>query len=262
MKLVHVTLICLVITSALLGAGCKQSAATPPVPAVNEPEPLVFASSTPVPEETTTTIKIGAINYSVEAVKDAEGTVKNFTVKKDGKVWKSVVAGLGETGVHIFKQTKRYVYLAPELDISNGYILFEATPTRLIRVDIANGDQKVFQLGGVAEDISADDKYILWIVAGQGSLNFSILDTTTGKRTLTVPVEKQFSQAGNARFSPDTKKFAYATAVGIPDRDGGAVVSVDIARKQQVKLVENLHTGQVPHIYGWKTTSTIDYRFE
>lgn len=247
--------------SVFLVAGCG-SQPTAVKPTIVEPEPLVFTSSTPASEASTTTLSVGAVVFSVETVAGDNGTAKSYTLKKNGSVWKTLEAGLGESGINVFKQTKQFVYLAPEIDGLGGYILYEALPTRVIRVDLKTGDQKVFQVGGVLEDISQDEKQMLWVVAGQGSLSFAIYDTATGKRTLTIPVEKQFSQAGNARFSPDMKKFAYAAALGIPDRDGGAVVSVDIAKKQQTKLVEDLHVNKVPHVYGWKSASTIDYRFE
>ena len=256
------TLVSLLSFTVLL-TGCGSSSQPAAIkPVVVEPEPLVFSSSTPAPEEATTTLHVGTVLYSVETVRDENGMAKSYTLKKDGTAWKTLEAGLGESGINVFKQTKQFVYLAPEIDGLGGYILYEALPTRVIRVDLKTGDQKVFQVGGVLEDISQDEKQMLWVVAGQGSLNFAIYDTATGKRTLTIPVEKKFSQAGNARFSPDMKKFAYAAALGIPDRDGGAVISVDIAKKQQTKLVEDLHVNKVPRVYGWKSASTIDYRFE
>jgi hypothetical protein len=249
--------LCLVILIA--GCGSKREAVAP---TVAEPEPLVFTSSTGVIEKPTTTVRVGASVLNVETVIAENGTVKHYALKKDGSAWKTIEAGFGESGIQIFKQTKQYVYLAPEIDGLGGYILYEALPTRVIRVDLKTGDQKVFQFGGVLEDISDDDKQMLWVIAGQGSLSFAVYDTATGKRTLTIPVEKKFSQAGNARFSPDMKKFAYAAALGIPDREGGVIMSVDIAKKQQTKLIEDLHSNKVPRVYGWRTASIVDYRFE
>ncbi len=250
-------LLCL--TFLVAGCGSQQAVV---VPTTVEPEPLVFTSSTSVAEKPTTTVRVGSMVLSVETVVGENGLIKNYTLKKDGSVWKTLEAGFGESGIHVFKQTKQFVYLAPEIDGLGGYILYEALPTRVIRVDLKTGDQKIFQVGGVLEDVSDDDKQMLWVVAGQGSLSFAVYDTTTGKRTLTIPVEKKFSQAGNARFSPDMKKFAYAATLGIPDREGGVIMSVDIAKKQQTKLIEDLHSNKVPRVYGWRTASIVDYRFE
>lgn len=252
----------LLVGSSLLVAGCGSNGPSAALPAAHEPEPLVFTSSTPVVAAATTTLEVGSAMLRVETVKADDGSAKNFVIKKDGVLWKTIAAGAGESAISVFKQTKQYVYLAPEIDGFGGYILYEALPTRVIRVDLKTGDQKVFQVGGVLEDISADEKQMIWIIAGQGTLGFAVYDVASGKRVLTIPVEKNFSQAGNAHFSPDMKKFAYAAALGLPDRDGGAVMSVDIAKKQQTKLVEDLHVNKVPHVYGWTTTSTIDYRFE
>lgn len=253
----------LLLGGLLVAGGCgKNPSAVTDKPSVNEPEPLVFVSSTPTVEPATTTLQVGSTTLSVSTIKGEDGAVQSYVIKKDGADWKTVKAGFGETSVSIFKQTKQYAYLAPRIDGLGGYILYEAMPTRVIRVDLKTGDQKVFQVGGVLEDISPDEKQMLWIIAGQGSLSFAVYDVATGKRIMTVPVEKKFSQAGNGHFSPDMKKFAYAAALGIPDRDGGAVFSVDIAKKQQTKLVEDLHVNKVPHVYGWKTAATVDYRFE
>lgn len=246
---------------SLLIAGCGNAPLTS-TPDAHEPEPLIFTSSSSIGEPVTTTLQVGTSTVRVETVKNDDGSAKNFVITKDRIAWKTVAAGAGETGVSVFKQTKQYVYLAPQISGFGGYILYEALPTRVIRIDLKTGDQKVFQIGGVLEDISIDEKMMLWIVAGQGSLGFAVYDVASGKRIMTVPVEKKFSQAGNGHFSLDMKKFAYAAALGIPDRDGGAVMSVDIAKKQQTKLVEDLHINKVPHVYGWNTTSTVNYRFE
>ncbi len=250
-----------VLTVVGLVSGCGQNGLVV-TPDTHEPEPLVFSSSTPANDLSTTTFRVRSDAFSVEVVAADDGSAKNFVIKKNGVVWKTIDASFGETNIHIFKQTKNYVYLAPEIEGLGGYMLYEALPTRVVRVDIKTGDQKIFRVGGVLQDISEDEKHMLWVIAGQGSLSFAVYDTMSDKRSMTVTVDKKFSQAGNARFSPDTKKFAYAAALGMPDRDGGAVVSVDIAKKQQVVLVEDLHSNKVPRIYGWKSTVTVDYRFE
>jgi hypothetical protein len=250
-----------VLTTVGLVSGCGQNGLVT-TPNANEPEPLVFSSSTTVSSLSTTTFRVGSDAFSVEAVLADGGSAKNFVIKKNGVVWKTIDASFGETSIHIFKQTKNYIYLAPEIEGLGGYMLYEALPTRVVRVDVKTGDQKVFRVGGVLQDISDDEKNMLWVVAGQGSLSFVVYDTVSDKKSMSVTVDKKFAQAGNAHFSPDTKKFAYAAALGIPDRDGGAVVSVDIAKKQQTVLAEDLHSNKVPHIYGWKSAVTIDYRFE
>jgi electron transfer flavoprotein beta subunit len=100
------------LTFFLAGCGSQPTAVKP---TIVEPEPLVFTSSTPAPEESTTTLSVGAVVFSVETVAGDNGAAKSYTLKKDGTAWKTLEAGLGESGIHVFKQTKQFVYLAPEI---------------------------------------------------------------------------------------------------------------------------------------------------
>lgn len=249
----------------LVESGCSSTPApeqaTPP-----DSGSLDFSSSTVVMSAPTTTARVGSALFRLETLTSPDGSVENFVVYKNDMKWKTLPVGLGETGITIFKQTKKYLYLGPQIDGLGGYILYEALPNRIVQFDPTSGGFAIFSFGGVAEDITPDDRFQLWITAGQGSLAFSVFDTAprtqATKATQTFPVAKGYTQAGNARFSPDGKRFAYAAAFGIPDRDGGAIFMVDLATKKQTKLAESPKPNQIPHIRGWKTVSTPDYYFE
>lgn len=235
----------------LAGAGCSstrdvsETSDTLPMPDTSAPAEEVAETKT----KPTVTVEMSANG-------------NKYTVKKNGKAvyeipWKADTEG----EIAMFKQTEKFAYVGEYIGGLGGYILYEeAGPIRLYRVNLETDEVKIFSRKkiAVAMDISPDESAAVWKESGEGAGKIIVANLTTGtEESFAVPVK--YRQFGNARFSPDGKKIAYAGALGEVGQEAGAVLMVDIAAGSHTTVVETKQKNNYFTVRGWKDDTTVDY---
>jgi hypothetical protein len=183
---------------------------------------------------------------------------QKFIIKNEGALIKEIIPRQDTPfTMRVFKQTDKYVYIAGYREGLGGYILFEADPTVLYQVKLENNEIVDLSSGSglVVEDIFKDD-----LIAWADILHKKIVvRRINGNFQLETKVLVKYTQFGNVHFSPDGKKFAYAAALGNPDKEAGAVFVVDIDTGKQVLIAETKELNRYFEISGWKNNDEVDY---
>jgi tricorn protease-like protein len=240
---------------AILGAGCnsgcgrkqnifKEDDASQNLATDNQTEPGDMQTSS------------SPITIDREPTSLSEAPTK-FVFKKDGTTIKEITTSKSSPfTMRIFKQTDNFVYVAGYREGLGGYILFEADPITLYRVDLKTNE--VIDL--TRKDMIVEDIYGDNMIAWADPVNKVITVTYPADSSpARFSVPKKYGQFGNIRFSPDGKKIAYAAAIGNVDKEQGAVFVANIETGKQNLVIETTEENKYYEVNGWKDNNTVDF---
>jgi hypothetical protein len=241
----------------------NQSFNTPAATTPNLPSTTPVVSATPTPTVTVTAkpktepVKIPDIKVTISGgiVNDKpSGEIQKFRIynngQKIGVITPAKDQGADDRNLYdytIFKQFNNEVYIGFVPYGIGGYMLYFG-PSYLYRIDLSTKKIKNVLNGGFVTDVSADGKLIYVIHrSGQEFIVLKNLQTGFVKK---FAVASKYKQAGDALFSPNGKKIAYAAALGNPEKEAGKIFIVDIATGDK-KIVATINKGAY-QILGWK----------
>jgi hypothetical protein len=225
-----------VLTASLLAA-CNTTAPVEPV-------------TTPTDQPSPTTSMEGSLVTSEQTV-NADGTVTIFISWK-GEIVATLTKDAPVDGyeVVLFDQTEKNAYIAVNPTGFGGYILYGGART----VYQINLETKAFvevyanENGGFATDVSPNDSTIATFSSNEvGELIlslYSIEEYKEGPYTdVSTVLDEKFFQAGDAVFSPDSTKVAYAATIA--PKGFGADVDTGTDLEKTTVFIMDLDTGKV-----------------
>lgn len=168
----------------------------------------------------------------------------------------------GEYEVVLFEENEEYAYIAINYSGLGGYILYGGAHS-LYQLDLRMQTVRaVFEMdqtdgigaGRFVTDVSPDNTSIVVFSrneAGQLTLetkNISDYMSANGSVDVVYLVDEEFTQAGDAVFSPDSMKLAYAASLGLGDFGEGYlaeetavfVIDFDTGIVQEIERVTGL----------------------
>ncbi len=256
------TLVAFLLTASMLTA-CSSQPATPspsqnnPAPAAQTPASTPAAPATPAetPSSTDATLPVKfTMSDDFKTVSITKGTKLAATV---------TVVNKPSTGpmVNTLKETSKSVYFNTCDTGFGGYILYAFCYGPTYRFDRTTDTVTKILSDGQVFDVSPNEDQIVWVENGSKSAHqFKIRTIATGKdQVITSPtVPAKYGQYGDAKFSPDAKKIAFAAAIGDSEKEQGSVIVADIATGKLTYVVQD-KADAIYTIKGWKDVNTVDY---
>lgn len=256
------SLLALVLTASLLTA-CSSQPETPspaqsaPIPSQNTPQVPAEPSTTP---NTTPASTDAALPVKITMAAD----YKTVTITKGGKLAATVnVANQPSDGpmVNMLKETSKSVYFNTCDTGFGGYIFYAFCYGPTYRFDrTTNAITKLLNAGQIF-DVSPNEDMFVWVESGDKSANqFKIRTIATGKdQIITAP--SKYGQYGDAKFSPDAKKIAYAAMIGDPENEKGSVLIADLVTGKTTYVVQD-KVDAIYTVIGWKDANTVNYALQ
>lgn len=262
------SLLALLVTASLLTACSSPN--TPAAPSPSSPAP---SSQTPASQEpadpSTPTPPANTTPADPQAAKDAALPVtlamsndyKTVTITKGGKIATTVKVENDPTSgpmVNTLKQTEKSVYFNTCATGFGGYINYAFCYGPTYRFDRTTNAVTKLLNDGQMFDISANEDMFVWVENGNKSAHqIKIRTIATGKdQIMTVPAK--YGQYGDAKFSPDAKKIAYAAIIGDSENEKGSVIIIDLATGKETYIAQD-KANSIYTVKGWKDNTTVDY---
>ena len=259
------TLLALVLTASMLTA-CSSQPATPgpsqndsvpsaqtPTPAQNEPKNNETPAETQTSTDAALPVKF-AMSDDFKTVSITKGTKLAATVTVVNKPSAGPM-------VNTLKETPKSVYFNTCDTGFGGYILYAFCYGPTYRFDRTTDTVTKILSDGQVFDVSPNEDQVVWVENGDKSAHqFKIRTIATGKdQVITSPtVPAKYGQYGDAKFSPDAKKIAFAAAIGDSEKEQGSVIVADIATGKLTYVVQD-KADTIYTIKGWKDANTVDY---
>ncbi len=209
-----------------------------------------------IPQQTK--VELPAPRITIDLVQSGDHyDVKNAGVylasvpNKDPEDQKAVFLG--------FNRDNIYIGIVPH-NLGQGYILFKDSyyynAYQIAR--IGGQVEPIVHDGRALTAISPDGTYAAWLEYSvtNNLIIQNLLDGTEKKFVL----PNGYHQFGSMVFSPDSKKLAYAAAVGFPNRELGAIFIVEPAKDSQMFYDKTGSAGTNYFVItGWKNNDTPEY---
>lgn len=208
-------------------------------------------ADTKVPAEKVAPAPAAAKNYDIQISYNSNKTVATITSNgvKAGDI--NIEEG---SAVRIKEQNRNSAFLLVSPDGIGGYILF-GLEFPAYKLDLATN--KIEKFADKAGDISSSERYVTYS-KGQNPRAIILYDTTT-KQEKAFPVDEKYGQFGDATFSPNEKKIAYAAAMNDLENERGDIFIIDIESGTQTKVNPVEITGHAPKINYWNDNSTLNW---
>ena len=263
-------LVLIAFASLLIGAGCVQQASVDTNTLTQAPAPITAPITAPIAEEPKTPAP--EPKDSAPAAPEARQPVVNVTpsgeawlVIADGKKIAEIPWPVDSDGpsAELVAQSSSAVYVSVCPGGLGGAYVYAACPIGLIQVDLATGQKKDLSTKGVLQDVSVAGMLVAWKNDSAKKLIVKSLTDGSEQRVISVSGVTAF---GDAHFSPDGKKIAYATFLGDSNAffgiPGGAyssqVIMIDLASGNRTVIAEKKNAAF--SVTGWKDASTVEYR--
>ncbi len=175
-----------------------------------------------------------------------------------------------EMEVKVFKVTDKSVYVRQCATGFGGYILFDfCSAGSVYKYDRDSGTvEGIPQISSEyvygLMDVSPDENGFVWRYEGtgpDGSGKNLFVTTADQGISLLLAIPEGYSSYGDAKFSPDGKRIAYAVAVGEPGNESGKIFIVDVATEEQTEYA-SISNNSFYHVNGWKDNDTVDHSVE
>jgi hypothetical protein len=189
------------------------------------PEQTVVEAPAAVPENEIVTVK-------------KEGTAA-FIFRRAGTTIATLPISPTMDSMVPLRQVGKLAYFKTTQTGGGGYVLFESASAVVVQVDSQSGVITMLKHEGRRlEDISPNGQFIAWSeYLDNGDKNI-IVENTLAHSEQVFPVKREYSQFGDAHFSPDSTKLAYAAAIGFPGKENGAAYIITLKDKN-VRVAAN-----------------------
>jgi hypothetical protein len=129
----------------------------------------------------------------------------------------------------------------------------------VVAIDSTNGSVAILKHDGRRiEDISPNGQFVAWTeYLDNGDKNIVVQNVKTNTEQ-SFPVEKKFTQFGDAYFSPDSAKLAYAAAIGFPGKENGIAYIIDLKTKKVRTVATTSQSNSYYRIHGWRNDGQVD----
>lgn len=158
----------------------------------------------------------------------------------------------------IFRQTLNEAYIGVRPVGLGGYILYSG-PMILYKVDFRNNSVSKLFSGKTPQnfvtDISLDGNMLVY-VTGENPKKIVLKNIKEGSEK-EFPVPNKYKQVGDALFSPNSEKIAYAVGISNPDDEKGTAFIIDIKTGKQTEIISARHNGAVS-VIGWYTNDVVN----
>jgi len=185
-------------------------------------------------------VEVEISGFGENLVSVADSGEGKFIIKKNGIEIGNITSEVeGMSTLDIFRVTASSAYFEQQVSGIGGYIPYEIGGLGFYRLDLKTNKIARIDLPeeAVVFDLSPGESQILYRL--RDGKNVILRDLITGQETkFSTPSE--FSAFGDAIFSPDGTRFAYAAAKVDMENEESAAYIVNIATQQQqeIKRVE------------------------
>ncbi len=159
----------------------------------------------------------------------------------------------------LLRQVGDFAYFKTFPEGGDGYLLFNSSAPQLVRIDSRDGAITTIKKDGRRiEDISPNGQFIAWTEYKENGDKSIVVEDVVAKSEQSFPVEKKYSQFGDAHFSSDSTQLAYAAAIGFPGKENGVVYVINL---KDATTKVNASTGQGNTYYrvrGWRDNGDVD----
>ncbi len=241
----------LILALSMLTACSQQKQPAPaPTPVSPQPAPAQQSATPTVPEDATLPVTL-----------TMSEDFKIVTIAKGGKTVTTVSVENSPDAapeVHIIKETPKSVYFNTCATGFGGYIFYRFCYGPGYRFDSTTNVVTKILSDGEIYDVSVNEDSFIWLPNGTKNANTLKVRNMATKLDKTIIVPKKYNQHGDAKFSPDGKKIAYAAIVGDAENEQGSVIMVDLATGKQTYIVKD-NPEDIYAIFGWTDNNTVDY---
>ncbi len=192
---------------------------------------------------------------------------KGIAIKKNGKAVQQLEYRPSMSLVAI-KQTDKYAYFGFFDDKALNHMFNDQNPLILYRIDLQTNELKTIVESNTqiyyTQDISPDEKWvagITQITGGKDIPKVFVQSTDNPSDVKTFMIDSYFTYAGNVRFSPNTKKIAFAAGAVLDNgRAQSAVYIIDLDTRSLTQIERTPRTRNAYfEVKGWKDSQTVNY---
>jgi len=173
---------------------------------------------------------------------------------EEEKIRSEITAGLVDS-VEIVAIDGDDIYINIKPDGMGGYVLYSGYRW-MYQIDATDWSYVQIPIDGFMTELSTEYQKALLIEHLGSRLAMVIMDLETFEKS-SYSIDSTYGQAGDAYFSPDGTKVAYATAVGDPTNEASAIYIYNIVERLQTEYMP--HTAGVYEISGWLDNDSVDY---
>ncbi len=183
----------------------------------------------------------------------------NFIFEQGGKAVATLPVTPGMKTAVPLRQVGRYAYFKTMPEGGDGYILFGSSSPQVIRIDVRDGSVAILKHDGRRiEDISPNGQFMAWTEYKENGDKSIIIETIADHSEKSYPVERKYSQFGDALFSPDSSKLAFAVAIGFPGKESGQVGVINLKDGTSKTVATASQSNTYFRVRGWRANGDVD----
>jgi hypothetical protein len=196
---------------------------------------------------------------SASQIVTVEANEVNFRFIRSGETIATLPVSDAQKTMTLLRQVGNIAYFKAVPAGDNGYILFGSSAPQVVAIDSTNGSVAILKHDGRRiEDISPNGQFVAWTeYLDNGDKNIVVQNVKTNTEQ-SFPVEKKFTQFGDAYFSPDSAKLAYAAAIGFPGKENGIAYIIDLKTKKVRTVATTSQSNSYYRIHGWRNDGQVD----
>lgn len=186
---------------------------------------------------------------------------KTVTITKGDKLVETInVLNNPESGPEVItnKETSKSIYFETCATGFGGYINYGFCHGPSYRFDRTTNVVRKMLSDGRIFDVSTNEDMFVWVENGNKNANQIKVRTIATDKDQIISVPAKYSQFGDAKFSPNAEKIAYAAIIGDPENEKGSVIIVDLATGKQT-YIEQDKENAIYTVKGWKNADAVEY---